>query len=151
MATQPVQPTPNEGSGGSLSTQEVLNRVFDAIGNALRVDTELTLSGNIIANLDGAALSVITPLPATKVVISDTSTQIAAANPNRAYLSISNIKNPGARISIGLGEPASLDAGAGFLNGSTYIYDGSGVPRGAVNLVSSISGIEVGVQEANSS
>lgn len=112
------------------------------------VPVTVNASGNLVVTLSGGLSNVFTPAGAVNVSVGVATTLLAAANANRKFLSVSIITS-GARVSLGLGAAAVLDAGITLYTAGTYVFDSSGVTTGAVNAISSIAATSVGVQEGS--
>lgn len=87
----------------------------------------------------------VDPLPATQVLVADSSGQVLAANPARRGAVFVNVSAN--RISFGIGEAAQLDRGITLYPQGVWEMDERSFTREAITAIASVLDSALSVQE----
>jgi hypothetical protein len=106
------------------------------IGNSVTIGSLPAISGTVTANSSNGSLTTQFGLVVTANTAFATS---AVTNANRKYLLIQNITTAANVITIGIGFTPTTTQGIQLFAGAGLTFEGSYIPTGAVNLLSSVT------------
>lgn len=110
--------------------------IKDAGNNILGGGTPLAISGTVTANSSNGSLTTRFGSVTTANTAFATS---AVTNANRKYLLIQNITTASNVITVGIGFTPTTTQGIQLFAGAGLTFEGSYIPTGAVNLLSSVT------------
>ena len=134
--------TANGGTeiGTTGNTSGIIALGIDDVGasNALKLDGngDLVISGTVTANSSNGSLTTRFGSVTTANTAFATS---AVTNANRKYLLIQNITTASNVITVGIGFTPTTTQGIQLFAGAGLTFEGSYIPTGAVNLLSSVT------------
>ena len=132
----------------NLPIAEAWAGIYDSGNDCIKIE---------LANLNGDALSLSNPLPISGTVTANSSNgslttrfgsvttantafaTSAVTNTNRKYLLIQNITTASNVITVGIGFTPTTTQGIQLFAGAGLTFEGSYIPTGAVNLLSSVT------------
>jgi len=107
-----------------------------SIANDLTIDSLPAISGTVTANSSNGSLTTRFGSVTTANTAFATS---AVTNSNRKYLLIQNITTASNVITVGIGFTPTTTQGIQLFAGAGLTFEGSYIPTGAVNLLSSVT------------
>jgi hypothetical protein len=115
------------------------------IGNSVTISSLPAISGAVTANASNGTLTTrFGSVPTANLSFSTT----AVTNSNRKYLLIQNITTSNNVITVGIGFTATTTQGIQLVAGAGLIFDGTYIPTGAINILSSVAGSAFTILEA---
>ena len=112
-----------------------------AVTGTVGVSGTVTVAGTVSTKTD------LAPASPAAVSVGVASTALVASNANRRGLVLVNTST--ARVSLGFGVAAVLDAGITLYPGDSFSMDEYSFDTGAINAIASAAASNVGVQEFN--
>jgi hypothetical protein len=126
-----------EGFDEGIPQNVVAVHLKDLSGNVLGTSgTPLPISGTVTANSSNGSLTTRFGSVTTANTAFATS---AVTNANRKYLLIQNITTASNVITVGIGFTPTTTQGIQLFAGAGLTFEGSYIPTGAVNLLSSVT------------
>jgi len=114
----------------------VAGSVTASISNSVTIASLPSISGTVTANSPNGSLTTRFGSVTTANTAFATS---AVTNSNRKYLLIQNITTASNVITVGIGFTPTTTQGIQLFSGAGLTFDGSYIPTGAVNLLSSVT------------
>jgi len=115
------------------------------VGNSVTIASLPAISGTVTANASNGTLTT----RFGSVVTANTSfASTAVTNSNRKYLLIQNVTTSTNSITIGIGFTPTTTQGIQLIAGAGLIFDGSYIPTGSVNILSSVTASTFTILEA---
>jgi hypothetical protein len=131
----------NEGGDGSVPLQVNIGTLpaisgTVTVGNSVTIASLPAISGTVTANSSNGSLTTRFGSVTTANTAFETS---AVTNANRKYLLIQNITTASNVITVGIGFTPTTTQGIQLFAGAGLTFEGSYIPTGAVNLLSSVT------------
>jgi hypothetical protein len=113
-----------------------IGSVTASISNSVTIASLPAISGTVTANSSNGSLTTRFGSVTTANTAFETS---AVTNTNRKYLLIQNITTASNVITVGIGFTPTTTQGIQLFAGAGLTFEGSYIPTGAVNLLSSVT------------